>query len=369
MTSGQFTRSYIMERLLDVVLSKDIRPHFREHEKIRAEIERACESRKELAAFHVIGSSEEGRELYGVVIGKGDKKVSLIAGAHSDEPVGPETLRYFILEVLRHADRLHELLAQFTFVIVPHINPDGEARNRSWLRNWPDVKDYIRKAYREPPWRDLEFGFPSMRPENRSVSEFLSSYGPYALHMSLHGMGFGEGGMLLIDRYWSFRTQRIRDQFKEGVLAAGLDLHDHNRRGEKGFFYIDPGFSTTPESEAMRIFFLARNDRATASLFHESSMEFVRSLGDDPLCMVTELPLFVIKGPSQTPGLPEHYLRFKDKLPEIRLRLNLGETAEELEAFRPEPVPLDVAIRLHLLALDSGLEHIRAGGNAELNES
>jgi hypothetical protein len=144
-------------------------------------------------------------------------------------------LRTFILEGLRLRDELEPLFATFRFVIVPHVNPDGEARNSEWISRWPDTAAYIQHAFREPPGRDVEFGFPDMRVENRIVSGFLREHAPYVLHMSLHGMGFSEGAMLLIERHWAFRTEALRSAFATSTHEAGLRLHDHNRGGEKGF--------------------------------------------------------------------------------------------------------------------------------------
>ncbi|MFQ5570806.1 MAG: M14 family zinc carboxypeptidase [Rhodothermales bacterium] len=320
----------------------------------------ACAAQADVASFHALGESEEGRPVYGVVLGTGPRAVSLIAGAHADEPVGPETLRLFILEGLRRRDSLADLFERYRFVIVPHINPDGEARNRAWITRWPSLEAYLERVVREVPGRDLEFGFPAMRPENRLVSEFLRRHAPYSLHMSLHGMGFSEGALLLIERHWAGRTQHLRDRFVAAVHAAGLGLHDHNRKGEKGFFYIEPGFTTTPEGAAMRTYFNARGEEVTARFFHDSSMEFVRSLGGDPLCLVTELPLFLVAG--QQPheaGQPRTYLAFKERLPELKLRIRRGASvAHLLRDFEIRPLDLRTAVRLQLHALALGLEAI-----------
>ena len=88
--------------------------------------------------------------------------------------------------------------------------------------------------------------------------------------------------MLLIGRPWAFRTAPLQRAFAEAAREAGLRLHDHNRKGEKGFFYLAPGFTTTPEGEAMRTFFRAQGNEATAAHFHDSSMEFVQRLGGGP---------------------------------------------------------------------------------------
>ena len=326
-------------------------------------IRSACAEHPGRASFHQLGESEEGRPLYGVVLGEGPHAVSLIAGNHADEPVGPETLRAFILESLHRWDELHPLFDQYRFVIVPHTNPDGEARNQPWIREWPDVLPFLKHRVREEPGRDLEFGFPEMRRENELVARFLEAHAPYDLHMSLHGMSFSEGAQLLIERHWTFRTQALQEAFSTAVQNAGLNLHDHNRKGEKGFFYIDPGFTTTPEGEAMRTFFQAKGDDEMAGRFHDSSMEFVRSLGGDPLCLVTELPLFLIEATEASrPGHPAAYLALRDRLPKVQLHLERGEPAPARDLLAPfgvRPLPLETAMRLQLTVLEQGLQSVR----------
>ena len=325
-------------------------------------IQSACARHPGRASFHRLGESEEGRPLYGVVLGEGPHTISLIAGNHADEPVGPETLRAFIRESLRRQNELYPLFEQCRFVIVPHTNPDGEARNQSWIREWPGVLSFLKHRVREEPGRDMEFGFPAMRQENELVARFLEAHAPYDLHMSLHGMSFSEGAQLLIERHWTFRTQALREAFSTAAQEAGLDMHDHNRKGEKGFFYIEPGFTTTPEGEAMRTFFRSQSNDEMAGRFRDSSMEFVRSLGGDPLCLVTELPLFLVeKKKVSRPGQPGTYLALKDRLPGVQLHLERGKTepAQELLAsFGVQPLPLETAMGLQLTALEQGLQSV-----------
>jgi len=337
------------------------RPQFRSHEEVRAELEVACDQHPDLAAFEELGASEEGTPLYGIRLGTGDRPVSLIAGNHADEPVGPETLRSFVLNALENREEVTPLLRRFQFVVVPHTNPDGEARNRRWMEAWPDPKAYLRHAVRELPGRDLEYGYPDMRPENKHVADFLRAHGPFAMHASLHGMSAGEGAMLLINRPWTFRTQALRDQCVQAAAAEGLRMHDHNRKGEKGFFWIEPGFQTTPRGDAMRTYFHAQNDPDTARKFHDSSMEFVMGLGGDPLALVTEIPLFLVENETPTPGHPDRYLALRERLPEVKARLERGEEVDELLApFNLQPIPLKTGMRLQLRALELGLETVAA---------
>lgn len=334
-----------------------VHANFRLHADVLDELKVACLANRDVAHFHVIGTSEKDRPIVAVTIGTGPVKISLLAGAHADEPVGPETLRHFITNGLRHRDKLGPLFDEYTFCIVPHVNPDGESRNRPWIREWPDPVSFVRDVVRELPGRDVEFGYPDLRPENRAVSRFLEKHGPFAVHLSLHGMAFAEGGSLLINRNWSYRTESIRSGFASAVDRERLTLHDHNRFGEKGFFYLGPGFNTSPEGTAMRTFFRSRGEDKLADNFKMSSMEFVESLGGDPLCVVTEIPLFVVTPPTvRTPGVPTAYLEFKNALPDIQKKIQKKKSIDDTMArFFMQPVSLATGMRLQLAAIELSL--------------
>jgi hypothetical protein len=359
-------------RLIDLDMSA---LRFRTGDGVLPEIRHACAANPDLAEFHTLGRSEEGRPIYGVTLGHGPQTVTLMAGAHADEPVGPETLRQLVLGTLAERDWLAEdggfaeVFERFTLRIVPHVNPDGEARNRPWIEAWPDVEAYLRHRDREPPGRDLEFGYPVMRKENRLAARFLFDYSPIALHMSLHGMGFSEGAMLLVERHWVAQTEALRAAFVAAAREAGLGLHDHDRGGDKGFEYVEPGFWTTPEGAAMRDHFRELGDLETARKFYCSSMEMARMAGYDaerqrhPLALVTELPLWVIgRAYEHEPGLPTAYLAFRDELPDLQHKLRRGEPIEDdLAPFDLRPLALETAVRLQLRCIELGLEQVAKG--------
>jgi hypothetical protein len=308
----------------------------------------------------VIGRSEAHREILGFVVGSGSRRVSLVAGNHSDEPVGPETLRCLLEALGSSTPQYSRLLEEYTFVVVPQTNPDGEAKNGRWIERWPDAEAYLEHAFRELPGRDMEFAFPDGRVENRAVAEFLRRHGPFHLHGSLHGMGFSDGAFLLIERRWGFRTGRLQTSFRALAAEAGLDLHDHNRQGEKGFFYLGPGFNTTPEGEAMRTYFRARDDDSMAKRFRMSSMEYVRSLGGDPLCLVTEMPLFLIRGDQPSaPGRPGPYLSFLERVRDVRGSSDAIARRKLLDDFGVRPLDRRTAMRIQLGVIESGLEAVR----------
>lgn len=317
-----------------------------------------------------IGCSREGRPLWGLELGRGERHVSLTAGAHADEPVGPATavaLARWLVESPDAAGWMRTL----RFLICPQVNPDGTERNRGWFAHPPDARTYLRRAVREAPGDDIEFGYPrragafgeagdprlggalpALRPENAAVAEFLSGHAPFVCHASLHGMGFSEGAWFLIGKEWAGRAAPLMDALAARVEAQGWGWHDIDRRGEKGFRRIRRGFSTTPDHVSMRDFFERAGEPATAALFHPCSMEYVASLGGDPLTLVSELPLFLLRVPhrwNDPPGEATPYLRFREGVQGALARDAAGAPGaleELLREFQVEPAPLRAQVRL-----------------------
>ena len=149
-----------------------------------------------------IGESRNGQPLFGYVAGSGPRLVSITAGCHADEPVGPMTAQALPRLLRVHAPHL---LEAFTFRVAPQMNPDGADLNRAWFSTCPDFQAYLAHTVRELPGDDVEFGFsegPEARPECRAAIPFLWHHGPVVAHFSLHGMAWAEGMWFLINAPW-----------------------------------------------------------------------------------------------------------------------------------------------------------------------
>lgn len=317
---------------MDTPRITDAHQAFRTQEELRLHLEKVAPD------FVEIGASREGRPMYGYTMGRGEVPVSIIAGSHADEPVGPMTA-----QALPELFAIHrpDMLRSHTFSVVPQMNPDGAERNRPWFAPEPDFTTYAAHAVRELPGDDIEFGFgegPDIRPENVAAMDFLRPHAPYGAHFSLHGMGFAEGAWFLFHREWGSRIDPLIQTLTDRCKKKAMPFHDIDRKGDKGFTRICEGFCTTPDSVSMKDFFLRENDPDTAAKFHPSSMEFIRSLGGDPICVVSEMPLFLLtKGHSSLDD--PIFLRFRDEM-------KRGVPVEELiQHYGIETVP--IALQMH----------------------
>ena len=322
----------------------------------------------------MIGYSRERRSLAGYCFGQGAFRISLIAGCHADEPVGPRFLRHFV-SYLSHLPKHSPILEDYQWWIVPHANPDGEAVNRSWYRDRDEHIDFIQylsHVRRELPGDDIEFGFPrdggdvDARPENKSVAAWWMKAGDsFHLHVSLHGMAFAGGPWFLIEPAWLSRCQELKAKCRRAVKELGYRLHDVDRQGEKGFRRLEEGFCTRPDSKSMTQFFLDRQDELTAGKFRPSSMEAIRSVGGDPLTLVTEMPLFILPRVGETLGPPDPEAeRWKELIEEWKDRLRseqtgTGAVGEEASQRGLRAMPIRDQMQLQWVLIVAGLEQVR----------
>ena len=288
----------------------------------------------------VIGESRQGRAITGFHLGTGPCRVSLLGGCHADEPVGPRLLRHLarLLDGLPPSD---PMLQHYQWWIIPHINPDGEDRNRAWYGDTDTAYDlgrYLQHVVRELPGDDIEFGFPrdpadtGARPENRAAYDWWrGADGPFAFHATLHGMGFAAGPWYLLEEGWRDRVAPFKDACRAQVHQMGYTLHDVERHGEKGFVRLGRGFCTRPDSRAMRQHFLDQGDQEMAGRFRPSSMETIRGLGGDPLTLVSEMPLFITPGVGETVGPPDPVaVLWKTRIEEWRTTIRGGGSLESV---------------------------------------
>jgi hypothetical protein len=270
------------------------------------------------------------------------------------------------------------LLTEYEWWIVPHINPDGAMRNRLWSSSYEEqyeLAPYLAQRVRELPGDDIEFGFPrdrsdtEARPENRAVYDWWQSAdGPYALHVSLHGMGFSAGPWFLIEAAWEDRCSELKQQCITRVEEKGYTLHDVQRHGEKGFFRLGRGFCTRPDSRYMQKHFLELGDEETAALFRPSSMETMRAFGGDPLTLVSEMPLFITPGVGEQLGPPDPVAQqWKDRIDGWTSMLASG-TAEadyvsaQAQELGLQAMPVRDQMDLQLTFIAAGMEQIALSG-------
>ena len=247
--------------------------------------------------------------------------------------------------------------------------------NRLWYADTDeqiDLIQYLRHVKRELPGDDIEFGFPrdgtdvDARPENQGLAAWWMKAGSsFHLHVSLHGMGFGGGPWFLIEPAWLSRCEELKAKCTRAVSELGYRLHDVDRQGEKGFHRLERGFCTRPNSRAMTQYFLDRQDEPTAKKFRPSSMETIRSMGGDPLTLVTEMPLFILPKVGEKLGPPDPEAEgWKELIAEWKHRLRsepevASEVLEDASQRGLRAMPIEDQLKLQWVLIAAGVEQVR----------
>ena len=318
----------------------------------------------------IIGYSRKGLPIKGFKFGHGPVSISLIGGCHADEPVGPRFLRHFVSFFAAQTDS-HPSLNQYQWWIIPHANPDGETNNSKWTLDSNGVynlSSYLSSYIRELPADDMEFGFPvddldkGARPENKAIYRWWQkAETSFQLHVSLHGIAFGKGPWFLIDSAWISRCKPLIDNCTDIIKGMGYALHDVNRKGEKGFFRIAPGFSTRSDSKYLKDYFLDLGDKETANIIRPSSMETIRKLSGDVLTLVSNMPLFIVPE-SKDETEPAHFdlQKWKNRFEIWKNDGNPQRVLEEAQQSGLKPMSVYDQMKMQFYFIDAGIERINS---------
>jgi len=321
-------------------------------------------------AGQVIGYSRRGLPIQAFNFGRGPVSISLIGGCHADEPVGPRFLRHFV-SFLEAQPEDHPFLTEYQWWIIPHANPDGEQNNLKWTMDSNGVYNltsYIFSSIRELPADDMEFGFPmhdkdkGARPENKAIYRWWQkAETSFQLHVSLHGIAFGKGPWFLIDSAWITRCKPLVDNCTAIINSMGYALHDVNRRGEKGFFRIAPGFSTRSDSKYLKEYFLDLGDKKTANKIRPSSMETIRKLGGDVLTLVSNMPLFIVpESKDETESAHFDLKKWKYRFEIWKNDGNPERVLQEAQQSGLKPMSIIDQMKLQFYFIFAGIEQINA---------
>ncbi len=186
-----------------------------------------------------IGNSSQKTEIYAYKMGEGPIKVLIYGLPHSDEPIGTITI-----------DALGELISankklenDFTFLLIPCIDPDGLYQNRGWLKGSFNRKKFFLNRYHRSDVEDIDWSFPintknysftTTMIETNILREIIDSYKP-ELFVTLHSIQFSG-----IHFYSSNNYVTLFDKIESFVDKSPIPL-------QKGTpFFIEEGWTYRP---------------------------------------------------------------------------------------------------------------------------
>jgi len=186
-----------------------------------------------------IGNSAQKTAIFGYRTGKGPIKVLIYGLPHSDEPIGTMTI-----------DALGELLSNnkilendFTFLLIPCIDPDGLHLNRGWLKGAFNPMKFFLNRYHRTDNNDIDWSFPintknysysTTMKETKILQKIIDSYKP-DLFVTLHSIQFSG-----IHFYFSNNYLTLFDKIESFVEKSTIPL-------QKGTpFFVEEGWTYRP---------------------------------------------------------------------------------------------------------------------------
>ncbi|WP_199546897.1 M14 family zinc carboxypeptidase [Streptomyces sp. N35] len=142
-----------------------------------------------LCRLRRVGTSRAGRPLHLLSVGHATRAVLVVAGAHSNEPVGGPTALHLARQVA--ADPRLRTHTSWHFLLC--ADPDGASLHRS--RTPASLLDYHRHFFRpagpeQPEWAPSVLPPDQLPPEARTLLRLIDELQPY-LQVSLHGTDLG----------------------------------------------------------------------------------------------------------------------------------------------------------------------------------
>jgi hypothetical protein len=281
------------------------------------------------------------------ILGDGPARALVIASPHADEPVGVSTALALMEGLLRPENA--PMLSALRLAVVPMANPAGYAENEPWfaatnalearepgrefkmrMMSAPKIRamekprpgnleladaieecvaSYLEHRRRSLPEFDVEFGYAApgsdpadptadFLPPCRLIASFIDAlcerWGGLDLICPLHSMGSAGGAWALLRAADPAQpgpeAEVFMAPFRYAAAVTGLGLHDQDRKGEKGFWRLGPGFHSTPTAEAMRAYFA---ERAASVSIRYNSMQYAGERARR--AAVPEIPLFLCR--------------------------------------------------------------------------
>jgi hypothetical protein len=166
-------------------------------DELNASLEGLARDYPDLARIKRVGSSKLGEPIQMLSIGNGAKNAFLFACPHPNEPIGAMLVHH--LSALLCRDEALRDAHDYTWHLIPCVDPDGTRLNEAWFAGPFSPRNYARHFYRPAAHEQVEWTFPisykrlyfdRALPETQMLMRVIDELRP-ELMVSLHNAGFG----------------------------------------------------------------------------------------------------------------------------------------------------------------------------------
>lgn len=122
---------------------------FTNYAELGKRLEQIVKNSQGTVAVDVVGTSNQGRNIYKATVGTGDKVILIQSEIHGNEPTGTEALLNILQYLGGNSPEAQKIREEVTLVALPKMNPDASELNRrgndmSWedvVAAFPQLKD------------------------------------------------------------------------------------------------------------------------------------------------------------------------------------------------------------------------------------
>ena len=166
-------------------------------DELHAGIEQLADENPAIARLRRVGTSRLGEPIRMLSIGSGTRNAFLFGCPHPNEPIGAMMLHH--LSGLLCRDEALRDAFDYTWHLIPSVDPDGTRLNEGWFGGPFTPRDYARHFYRPAADQQVEWTFPVAHkrlyfdralPETQMLMRVIDELRP-ELMVSLHNAGFG----------------------------------------------------------------------------------------------------------------------------------------------------------------------------------
>jgi hypothetical protein len=214
-----------LEWLLEVVGRLPEYAVFATVDELAGQAGRLAERHPGVVELRRVGTSRLGDPLHCLQVGSGSRHALVFAFPHPNEPVGGLTA-IALAELLAEDAELRERL-DFTWHVIPCIDPDGTRLNEGWFHGPFTRTHYARHFYRPAGREQVDWTFPldyktayfdAVMPETVALMRLIDEHRP-AFVASLHNAE--SGGVYY---YLSHEAPELYPLLSEVPLRLGLKL-------------------------------------------------------------------------------------------------------------------------------------------------
>ncbi len=264
-------------------------------DEMLAKARAVADDHPDIYSYEVVGHSTEGEAIPMLTAGKGETSVLLFASPHPNEPIGAMLVQFLLDELVKN----ETLRADYTWYLLPCVDPDGVRLNEGWFAGPYTIRNYARHFYRPPSTEQVEWTFPidykdltfdTPLPETVALMNAFGKTQPAVVY-SLHNAGFGG-----VYYYISHDLKDVYEAFYAIPEKRGLALSLGEAEMPWATEFSPAVYQISSITDAYD-YFEAYSDASPTDIIQGggSSADYLRGMGLEPLILITELPYFQAK--------------------------------------------------------------------------